>query len=94
MALEELADPSAAPALAKLLSKEGMTGYAITTINGDTKASGNEHRSQPLREVILARALYRCGDHQGLGEQVLRTYETDLRGLFAKHAQAVLAERK
>jgi HEAT repeat protein len=92
LALETIADPRAAKPLAELLAKEGMTGFAITRIDSDVNAAANEHRSQPLREIILARALYRCGDHQGVGRQILETYAGDLRGLFAKHAHAVLGE--
>ena len=39
---------------------------------------------------MLARALYRCGDKDGLGEKILRAYANDLRGPIARHAQAVL----
>lgn len=91
MALETQRDPSTAKALAELLSKEKMTGYAITDIG---ESNRQEQRSEPLREIILARALLRCGDHEGLGEKILREYEKDLRGLFAQHAQAVLNEKK
>ena len=66
-----------------------MSGYAITDIS---ESHRQEQRSEPLREIILARALYRCGDHQGIGEKILQTYAGDLRGLFAKHAHAILAE--
>ncbi|QDV57319.1 FAD-dependent oxidoreductase [Rosistilla oblonga] len=90
MALETIGDPKAAEPLAQLLRKPGMMGHAITDINATASSSGNETRSQPLREIILARALYRCGDHEGLGQQILNTYKKDLRGLFAKHATAVL----
>jgi hypothetical protein len=38
----------------------------------------------------LARALYRCGDFEGLGESILNDYSTDLRGHFARHAKAIL----
>ena len=94
IALEERGpDPKAAQALAKLLQKEGMTGFAITEVTPETPPTLQEQRSQPLREIILARALYRCGDVDGLGEKILRTYESDLRGLFARHAQAVLREQ-
>ncbi len=92
LALETIADKRAAKPLAELLAKEGMTGFAITEIDADSKAAGNEHRSQPLREVILARALYRCGDYHGVGRKILETYAQDLRGLFAKHAHAVLKD--
>jgi hypothetical protein len=87
-----MADADAAKPLAELLAKDGMTGFAITQIDSDAKTSGNEHRSQPLREIILARALYRCGDYEGVGRQILETYIEDLRGLFAKHAHAVLGD--
>jgi hypothetical protein len=39
---------------------------------------------------VLARALYRCGDFQGLGKITLEAYRHDLRGLFARHADSVL----
>ncbi|TWU31006.1 FAD-dependent oxidoreductase [Novipirellula artificiosorum] len=92
MALETLADPRAAKPLADLLAKPGMTGYAITDISATREVPGDEKRSQPLREIILARALYRCGDQDGVAEAILRTYQNDLRGLFAQHAQAVLQQ--
>lgn len=91
MALESHAYPQGAKPLADLLSKDGMTGYAITEIE---ESDRQEQRSEPLREIILARALYRCGDYEGMGEKILRNYEKDLRGLFAKHAHAVLEEGK
>jgi hypothetical protein len=47
-----------------------------------------------LRELIVARALYRCGDQRGLAEGILRQYEQDLQGPLARHAQAVLASRQ
>jgi flavin-dependent dehydrogenase len=91
MALEAQRSPTAAEALAALLAKDGMTGHHITDI---AESKRQEERSEPLREIILARALYRCGDHEGIGEKILRAYEKDLRALFAQHAQAVLAEKK
>lgn len=91
MACEARRDPAAAEALAALLSKEKMTGYAITDI---AESNRQEQRSEPLREIILARALFRCGDKDGLAKKILENYEKDLRGLFAQHAQAVLKEAK
>ena len=86
LALEELADPAAAPVLAELLRKEGMGGHVLT------EPGKVRDRREPLREIVLARALYRCGDHDGLGEQVLRGYTGDLSGILARHAAAVLEE--
>ncbi len=96
LALESLKSPQAAEALAELLRKPGMTGHAATHI-GDARAQTqfpdpNLSRNLSLRELILARALYRCGDHEGLGERILREYTQDLRGHHARHATAILNE--
>jgi hypothetical protein len=91
LALESLLAPEGAPALAEVLAKDGMTGYEITDIEESVR---QEQRSEPLREIILARALYRCGDHNGVAEAILKKYQRDLRSLFAQHAHAVLKENK
>ena len=59
---------------------------------GGTNAE--QTRRESLRELMLARALYRCGDYNGLGRKILETYTHDLRGHLARHAQAVLDEGK
>jgi len=89
LALEALRDPAAAGALAELLAKPDMTGYTITDVKS-AKTARTEHRSQPLRELILARALYVCGDRNDVARKILEQYRRDLRGLFARHAHAVL----
>lgn len=103
VALETLADPSAAATLAVLLQQPGMTGHAITTLADARRKRGEEEQRQgrtvrlinpALRELILARALYRCGDQRGLGERILRQYEQDLQGPLARHARAVLESRR
>jgi len=68
-----------------------MRGHAMTALEPQHNANREKRRrTGPLREIVLARALYRCDDHQGLGEQILREYAADVRGLFARHARAVL----
>ena len=52
------------------------------------------NRQNALRELTLARALYRCGDHDRLAEKILNDYTRDLRGHFARHAKAVLESEK
>ncbi|MCL4194279.1 MAG: hypothetical protein KJZ87_21260, partial [Thermoguttaceae bacterium] len=74
--------------LADLLTRPGMTGYSATTL--DEIRSRFEQRSESLRELMLARALYRCGDHGGLGRRILEAYAHDLRGPYARHAREVL----
>ena len=90
IALEKLRTPAAAKALAEVLEKPGMRGYAMTQV---VRKGKTEERTESLREIILARALYRCGDYQGIGKDVLDEYSRDLRGLFARHAVAILNER-
>jgi hypothetical protein len=95
VALESLADPAAAQPLAQLLQKPGMTGYSVLTLDDARNQYGPDPvedtpRNNSLRELILARALYRCGDHQGLGRAILELYADDLRGPYARHARAVL----
>jgi HEAT repeat protein len=96
LALELIGDRSAAAPLAELLEKPNMMGHVHTTVEiarargvpGGTNAETT--RRESLRELVLARALYRCGDHQGLGKKILQQYTKDLRGHLARHAQAVL----
>lgn len=98
MALESLGDSRAAKPLARLLKEPGIMGYAFTDIN-DARArtpsdiNDNSTRNNSLREIVLARALFRCGDSEGLGEKILRQYSQDLRGHYAKHASSVLAAK-
>jgi hypothetical protein len=95
IALETLGDKSAAQPLAALLRKPGMAGHAITGIGAaltanPASATDNSTRNEALSELYLARALYRCGDDQGLGAKTLQQYAQDLHGHYARHAQAVL----
>lgn len=100
IAMESIGDPSATEPLAELLKKPGMMGHAITTLSEARRILGEEQQGKgrtaqsvnpAVREIVLARALYRCGDRQGLAESILRQYVQDLRGHFARHAQAVLS---
>lgn len=100
LALELIGDKSAVEPLAELLSKPDMMGHVHTTVDiakvkGAPGGTNSEQtRRESLRELMLARALYRCGDRDGLGEKILRNYIQDLRGHLARHAKAVLEEGK
>lgn len=88
-------DAAAAPALAACLERAGLRGHAQRSISDVQEAvtdnpNENAVRNQALRELHLARALYRCGDHRNLGKTILDEYATDMRAHFAKHARAVL----
>ena len=99
LALESLGDPAAARPLAELLQKPGVGGHAMTDAKAITPAGGygagvGNERNLCLREIALARALYRCGDCDGIGEKVLEQYARDLRGVYALHATEVLKKGK
>ncbi len=99
MALEIMGRKEAAPVLASLLKKPGMSNHAFTDIemahqNIKSSSTDNSTREESLRELVLARALYRCGDSNGMGERILKAYANDLRGHYRRHAQAILAEDK
>ncbi|MDP2895471.1 MAG: FAD-dependent oxidoreductase [bacterium] len=98
LALESLADPAAARVLAELLAKPNMSGRAIQSVEQAKRRhtespdglNALQPRRESLREIMLARALFRCGDKDDIGRKILTEYEKDLRGHFARHAQAVL----
>ena len=95
VAFETLASELPAKVLFELLQMKGVTGHAMTSIQKaiqDTPASGTDTstRNNALREIILGRALFRCGDYNGLGNQILNDYAKDLRGHFYRHATGVL----
>ncbi len=95
VAFETLSSVLPAKVLFELLQMKGMTGHAMTTIEKaiqDTPANGTDTstRNSALREIILGRALFRCGDYNGLGTQILNDYAKDLRGHFYRHASGVL----
>lgn len=96
IALETLGRPEAAPALAALLAKPGMTGYACTDAAAAQAAGAlpdpNLDRDRSIRELLLARALFRCGDFEEVGRKTLEAYAQDLRGHLARHAQAILGK--
>lgn len=95
IAFETLGSETPAKTIFELLQMKGMTGHAMTNIQKairDTPASGTDTstRNNALREIILGRALFRCGDFNGLGNQILNDYAKDLRGHFYRHATGVL----
>lgn len=92
---EAVRDPAFAPVLAGVLAQPGISGHAWTKLSdelADIPASGADTRTrnEALRELYLARALLRCGDHAGVGGRILTAYRQDLRGHFARHATGVL----
>jgi hypothetical protein len=97
LALEALAEPRAAQALADLLRRPGVGGHALTDPKPASPqegfgGAGSGERNLVLRELAVARALVRCGDFEGVGKETLKAYAADLRGIYALHAAAVLGK--
>ena len=93
LALEALRDPRAAPALAAALAEPGISGWARPGATAVTPSGGfgsSPENGRCLRELHLARALYACGDHEGVAKKILETYAADGRGVFALHARTIL----
>jgi hypothetical protein len=95
IALETIGSAQSAETLYQLLVMPGLTGHAmpdIETARRLTPASSvdNSTRNNSLRELILGRALFRVGDFNGMGKQILDTYSRDLRGHYYRHASGVL----
>lgn len=95
IALETIGSNQSAETLYKLLVMPGVTGHAmpdIETARRLTPASSvdNSTRNNSLRELILGRALFRVGDFNGMGKQILDTYSRDLRGHYYRHATGIL----
>lgn len=96
-ALEDLDGGSAITALSTLLAS--VRGYALTNalvapvIAGYSDTVGDTERNNCLKELAVARALYRLGDDaMGNGASVLSLYARDPREVYAAHARQVLAE--
>ncbi|MDR0610680.1 MAG: FAD-dependent oxidoreductase [Planctomycetaceae bacterium] len=98
LALEWIGEPSGASAISLHLRKPKMTGYVHDSIATAEKrdredlkvALGEKSRRDSLLELGAARALYRLGDADGLGKQILEAYSKDMRGHFARHATEIL----
>uniref|UniRef100_UPI003217407B FAD-dependent oxidoreductase n=1 Tax=uncultured Draconibacterium sp. TaxID=1573823 RepID=UPI003217407B len=95
IALETIADQDAAEPLFKLLQMPGIRGHSMPDIQTAKKLAPKfkndvTTRNNSLRELILGRALYRCGDMNGVGNEILNEYSKDLRGHYFRHADGVL----
>jgi ribulose 1,5-bisphosphate synthetase/thiazole synthase len=97
-----IGEPALAAPLARLLEAPGIAGHAIKMsaqippVPGyDSRSNySNQEKMRVPREINLAAALYRLGDHEGKGETILKAYAADPRGFYANYARRVLAERK
>lgn len=95
MATETIGSREAIPVLSGLLQMPGMRFHYLDsyrdarrkTVPGIDDVSV---RNCALKELHLARALFRCGDKDRLGETILRHYAEGLQGHYAHYANYVL----
>ncbi len=96
LAFEAQPCADAAPFFAALL--EQHAGNSRSDVYAGIKhapQSGTDvsERNRELRELLLARGLFACGDKDGKASAVLQAYALDYHGHYARHARAVLANR-
>lgn len=97
MACETIGSRTCVPILSTLLDKEGITGHHEVSFRDVLKNTVPSTvdvtlRNNVLREMFLARALYRCGDDHQKGERILRNYSNDLSGHYFRHASGILVK--
>lgn len=95
---ENIGGKTCASTLAALLDLPAVAGHDWPTIASELREIPPSHvdtitRNLSLREIYLARALFRCGDHQNRGKNTLERYAIDIRGHYARHAATVLDQR-
>ncbi|NLY02706.1 MAG: FAD-dependent oxidoreductase [Rhodopirellula sp.] len=89
-ALGRIGSPAAAPALCGFLKREGVRGHV--DVAGNPQSLKAESFVKSYIELYTAGALVRCGDHDGLGKEILTAYLDDWRGIFVRYAGHVLNE--
>lgn len=95
MAAESINSKEAIPVLAEMLSVPGISCHALDSYRAARNAvvpdlNDVSTRNIALKELHLARALYLCGDQNGLGEATLRRYAGGLQGHYARYADEIL----
>lgn len=95
MALESIKSREAVPVLAKMLTMPGMRYHSIGTYEEARErvvpnVEDVSTRNKALKELLVARALYLCGDADDLGQEVLNRYAAGLQGHYARYASELL----
>lgn len=96
LACDDIASPKAAPVLASLLKMPGMRYHSVDSLTQARSMTVPDnidvtYRNKALKEIHLARALYRSGDSDGLGRSILQRYSRCCQGHYARYAAGVLA---
>ncbi|RHJ81484.1 FAD-dependent oxidoreductase [Parabacteroides sp. AM08-6] len=95
MATEAIGNKEAIPTLTAMLTTPGVRFHSISSYaEARSKAvpdlDDTSTRNLALKELHLARALYLCGDQDGIGEEVLCRYANGLQGHYARYAIEIL----
>ena len=95
VALETIGNKAASSVLYDLLHLPGIRQTAVSTYQQARNTAALDandvlERNRILKELHLARALYRCGDKNGLAASILRSYTDDLSNNYARHAKGIL----
>ena len=98
-ACASIGGPDAASVLVSLLALPGVAGHALRpdahpTIPGYSDIAMNAERSDVLRELCVAAALYRLGDPDGSATRSLRAYLDDPRRVYANFVRLVMGDAK
>ena len=105
LALRMNKHPLLAEPLAHLLNKPGVKGHTqplsyYAASGGADQKLPQRHRVDPkggpelnakFKEVLVAALLFECGDHEGLGHEILESYTRDVNGHFAAYAHHMLS---
>ena len=96
LATEAIQSTQAAPVLTKLLRQGGLQHYETTSYSDAVNKVvpyiyDVSFRDKILKELHLAKSLYRCGDQEGIAQKVLRRYENGLEAHYARFAAEILA---
>jgi hypothetical protein len=97
IAFETTGDKSVAPILSEIIiscnmRNETVTDYRKARNSVNANPEDTSVRNRVLKELHLARALFRCGDHNGLGKTILESYVNDMRAHYARHAEEIVNE--
>ena len=79
--------------LNSLLPLPAVSRGEIPVIEGYTNKAADWERTLCLREITLARGLYRLGDIDGKGRRALESYASDPRKVYANYCASILCRR-
>jgi hypothetical protein len=90
LALGNIGDPSGAPALKRFMERSNISGNEMGPL--EWQASSKYELVEAIIELLAAAALYKCGDIDNYGRNVLINYhQNDWRGVLVRYAGFILS---